>query len=260
MKLRALLLVAACLAAAPVRAGLLSDDEARQQVQQVGARVSVLEDTAKQQAETDKQQTHTLLDLQSQIDALNAQLRSIQGRDEELAHGLQDAEKRQKDFYLDLDTRLRHFETAEAAAAASAVQAGKTADAAADGDNVAVENRAYEAAHTLFKAGKYQDAAAALQDFLKKFPDSVYVPNAGYELGSAYSELKDYPNAMAAYRVVTAKYAFSPKAPDAMLGIASCQQKLKAVDSARKSLRLLISKYPDSEAAKEARKRLASFK
>ena len=159
-----------------------------------------------------------MLDLQSQIESLNTELRSLRGQNEELVHGLQDAEKRQKDFYIDLDTRLRRFETTDAAHLhTSGVIRPLT-------DNPAAGDRAYEAAHGLFKAGKHQDAIRAFQEFLKKFPDSVYVPNAYYEMGAAYFVLNDYKNALDSYQVLVGKYRFSPKAPEAMLGIADCQQ------------------------------------
>ena len=62
-----------------------------------------------------------MLDLQSQIEALSTEIRKLRGQNEELTHGLQDAEKRAKDFYVDLDTRLRHFESEEASAQGVAV-------------------------------------------------------------------------------------------------------------------------------------------
>ena len=99
----------------PAQAGLLEDDEARKQIQQLETRLLKLEDSI-------KQQTKSMLDLQSQIDSLNAEIRKLRGQNEETTHGLQDAEKRQKDFYVDLDTRLRHFESAEAAAKEAAAK------------------------------------------------------------------------------------------------------------------------------------------
>ena len=264
MKLRILLWVGLCVVGNQAHAGLFTDDEARKQVQQLDARVSGLEESSKQQTETNKQltgiskqQTRSMLDLQTQIEAQNAELRSLRGQNEELAHSLQDAEKRQKDFYIDLDTRLRHFESAEAASAAAL--AAPATDGSAD-ENPAVEDRAYEAAHGLFKTGNHQKAISAFQEFLKKFPESVYVPNANYEMGGAYSALKDYKNALASYQVLVSKYSFSPKAPDAMLGIAACQQELNDTVSAKKTLKKIISKYPGSETADEARKRLATIK
>jgi len=267
MKLRALLLAGLCVAGGQARAGLFSDDEAREQIRQAEARVSKLEEaskqqaeTNKQQAETNKQQTRSMLDLQTQIETQNAELRRLHGQNEELLHSLQDAEKRQKDFYIDLDTRIRHFESAEVAAlAAPPPPPDKAADVPA-ADDPAVENRAYEAAYKLFKADKHQDAINAFQEFLKKFPESVHVPNVHYEMGNAYFALKDYKNALTSYQILAGKYSFSPKAPDAMLSIADCQQELKDVPAARKTLKQIIAKYPGSETANEARKRLTNLK
>ncbi len=262
MKLRALLLAGLYVAGGQAHAGLFSDDEARKQIQQLEARVSKLEEAGKQQAETNRQQTRSMLDLQTQIETQNAELRRLHGQNEELVHGLQDAEKRQKDFYIDLDTRVRHFESAEAAALAAPPPPppDKAIDAAVDADNPAVEDRAYEAAYNLLKAGKYQDAIKAFQEFLKKFPDSVHVPNGHYAMGSAYFALKDYKSAMDSYQLLASKYSFSPKTPDAMLSVADCQEALKDKAAARKTLKQIIAKYPGSETADEAKKRLANIR
>ena len=259
MKLRALLLVAGlCVVAEQASAGLFSDDEAREHIRQLETRISKLEETSKQQADTNRQQTRSMLDLQTQIEAQNTELRSLRGQNEELLHSLQDAEKRQKDFYIDLDTRVRHFESAEAAAPPPSP--ATATDAAVDADNPAVEDRAYEAAYNLLKAGKHQDAIKAFQEFLKKFPESVHVPNVHYAMGSAYFALKDYKSAMDSYQLLVSKYSFSQKTPDAMLSVADCQEALKDKAAARKTLKQIITKYPGSETADEARKRLATLK
>ncbi|MCZ0211888.1 hypothetical protein OZK63_41760, partial [Streptomyces sp. UMAF16] len=67
-----------------------------------------------------------LLDLQGQLDQLKTDLRTLRGQNEELAHGLQDAEKREKDFYVDLDTRVRKFESNDTGAAAAAASTTAT--------------------------------------------------------------------------------------------------------------------------------------
>lgn len=256
-------------AASQAHAGLFDDAEARQQIRQIDERTSVLEKSSNQQAEankhlaeTVKQQTRSLLDLQTQIEAQAAEMRNLRGQKEELSHKLLDTEKRQKDFYIDLDARLRHFERIEAAAP-PAVPAAPVLDKAVvqePVDSLVTENRAYEAAHTLLKTGKYQNAVAALQDFVKKFPDSVYVPNAHFGLGNALYALKDFKSAMGNYQVVAVKYAFSPKAAEAMLGVADSQVELKDLDAADKTLKQLIAKYPNSEAANGAKRRLGTAK
>lgn len=97
-------------------AGLFADEGARKRIEHIESRASSLEGAV-------KQQTKSMLDLQGEIDALNEEVRKLRGQNEELIHGLQDAEKRQKDFYLDLDTRLRQLEAAEAAAKEAAASA-----------------------------------------------------------------------------------------------------------------------------------------
>lgn len=249
MKQRILLLLAFCFAA-PAQAGLFSDDEARKQIQQLEERVLKLEDA-------NKQQTSSLMDFQGQIEALNTEIRKLRGQNEELAHGLQDAEKREKDFYVDLDTRLRRFEsTSEAAPPAAAA----TEAAPADRDDPVAQNRAYEAAYGLYKGGSNASAAKAFQEFIKKYPESVYVPNANYWLGNALFALKDYQGALDVYRGLRKNYPTYPRDADVLFDIAGCQQELNQGKDAQKTLKLLVSKYPASEAAAKAKKQLAAKK
>lgn len=276
MKLPALLLAGLCIAGGQAHAGLFSDDEVRAKTEQLDGRTSRLEEAGKQQAEVNeqqgkinkqqaeinKQQTHSMLDLQSQIEAQNMELRKVRGQIEELVHSLQDAEKRQKDFYIDMDARIRHFETIEATAPPPAPPSPPPVEPveSTDADDPAMENRAFESAYGFFKAGKHQESIKAFQEFLKKFPGSVHVPNVYFGAGNAYFALKDCKNALANYQLVVSKFSFSPKVPDAMLNMADCQRELKAVATARKTLTQIIAKYPGSEAAGKASKRLATFK
>lgn len=250
MKLRALILLGLCIAA-PAQAGLFSDDEARKQIQDVEARVQKLE-------EQDKQQVKSIFDLQGQIEALNAEIRTLRGQNEELAHGLQEAEKREKDFYVDLDTRLRHFESTDVAATPAASKDG--APAASDPDDPAAENRAIEAAYGLSKAGNYAEAAKAFDAFLVKYPASVHAGNARFWLGNAQFALGDYKAALVSYRALLKAQPDAPRAPEAMLNIAGCQQELKAVAAAKATLKQIIVKYPDSAAAAKAKELLAASK
>ncbi|MGA7749022.1 MAG: tol-pal system protein YbgF [Gallionella sp.] len=252
LKQRALLLLALCFVI-PAQAGLLEDDEARKQIQQLETRVLKLEDAV-------KQQTKSMLDLQSQIDALNTEIRNLRGQNEETNHGLQDAEKRQKDFYVDLDTRLRHFESAEEAAKEATAAAAKApvAPVSIDSSDPVPEDRAFEAAYGLYKSGSSANAAKAFQDFIKKFPDSVHAPNANYWLGNAQFAMKDYKGALATYQGLLRDFPEMPKSADVLYGIAVCQQGLKRPIAAKKTFKQLIAKYPSSEAASKAKKKLAA--
>ena len=256
LKQRVLLLLALCIAI-PAHAGLFSDDDARKQIRQLEERVLKLEgDVLKLESDADRQ-NKSLMDLQGQIEALNREIRNLRGQNEELARGLQDAEKREKDFYVDLDTRLRHFEAIEAAAVAP--KAADTTDAV-DADDPAAENRAIEKAYGLSKSGNYADAANSFQEFLNKYPDSVHASNASYWLGNTQFVLKDYKAALATYRGLLKADPNTLKAADVLLGIAGCQQELKAVARATATLKQLIADYPDSVAAAKAKKLLAETK
>lgn len=250
LKQRAFLLLALC-CAAPAQAGLFSDDDARKQIQQLEARMLKLEAAA-------EQQTKSLLDLLGQIEALNGEIRKLRGQNEELAHGLQDAEKREKDFYVDLDTRLRRFEPTDNAAPTGSDAAVATTPV--DHDDPAAENRAFEVAYGLFKGGSHENAAKAFQEFLKNYPESVHVPNANYWLGNAQFTLKDYKNALGTYQRLLKSFPGMPKAAEVLFNIAGCQQELKQGAAAQKTLKQLVAKYPNSEAAGKAKKLIATPK
>lgn len=248
---KALILLALC-SINPAQAGLFSDDDARKQIQQVQQRVENLSAT---EQEHQKQLTQSVLDLQSQIDSLTSEIRSLRGQNEELANGLKNAEKREKDFYIDLDTRLRRFESTGAP-----VSAANSSDASpsqtSDGFDPAAENRALETGYGLLRGKSYLNAAKAFKEFITHYPDSVHIPNAIYGLGNAYYGAADYKNALMVYENFLKDYPNTPHAPEVLLNTAGCQQGLRKPALSNKILKLLISKYPDSSAAVKAKQQL----
>jgi len=249
LKQCALILLASCFAA-PAQALFYTDDDARK-LQQLEERVLKLEDAV-------KQQTRSMLDLQGQIEALSGEIRKLRGQNEELAHGLQDAEKREKDFYVDLDTRLRRFESID-----STAQNGENSSASAvpaDPNDPTLENRAFEAAYGLFKGGSHANAAKAFQEFIKKYPGSVHVANANYWLGNAQLALNDCKGALNTYQALLKAFPDTAKAADILFNIAECQKELEQDAAAQKTLKQLVTKYPNSEAAAKAKKQPAASK
>ncbi len=259
MKILAILFVGwSCMVISPAFAGLFTDEDAQKKIQLLEARISKLEDAAKKSEEArknldeaSKQQSRSMLDLLSQIETQLAEMRKLRGQNEELTHSLQEAKQRQKDFYVDLDVRLRNIETAIADAAK---------EAETQKDAVTTENRAYEGAHALLKTDSYPKATAALQEFLKKHPNSVHVSSAHFDLGEAAFQSKDYKRALFSYQQVVNHFSQSPKAVDAYFRIADSHVELKERDAAKATLKKIVAKYPGREAAEKARKRLANLK
>lgn len=274
LRLGGLAMAAACLAglfpAGPVAAqGLFDDGEARRRIevlrQQMNERDKALEARLEQaeKAAAAGADRSILVDLAGQIDALRGEIQKLRGQVEVVVHQMDTAERRQKELYLDIDTRLRKLEQVreqQAAAAASAAAQPPTAPAApaAPPADTATEQRAYQAALDQFKLGNYAAAVSAMQGFLVTYPNSTLAPNAQYWVGMAYSGQRDYKNAISAQRQVLAAWPTSDKAPDAMLSIASAQETMGDRRAAQKTLEDLIARYPASSAAASAKQRIAA--
>lgn len=268
LKVRLFLIALLCFAAAPSYAGLFSDNEAREQIVELESRLTIAEVSLSkleaankqqagiiaQQASALTQQTRAMLDLQTPVEALRAELQKLRGQNEELAHNLQDAEKRQKDLYVDLDGRLRRFE------AGDAVTSDKASGRKSKSDDPAVESRALEAAYGFYKVERYQNAVSAFQDFLNNFPQSTQVANIRYWMGNAYFVLKDYKSSLENYQILVNKFDTYPKLADAMLSIADCQELLHDKNAAQLTLKQVAAKFPNSEAAVKAKKHLSTLK
>ena len=223
-------------------AGVFDDDEARRAILDLRAKVEAMrtELTARIDTKSDKSST---LDLVSQNEVTLQEINKLRGQIEVLANELSNAQKRQEDFYVDLDARLRKLEPREVNIDGKATQVDPN------------EQKSYDTAMQLFKAGDYKAAGTDLGEFVRIYPTSGYAANAQYWLGNAYYAQRDCKSAITAQLVVLKNYPDSPKAADAMLNIASCQTELKD-KAAKKTLQDLIKTYPDTPAAETAKERL----
>jgi tol-pal system protein YbgF len=233
----------ATLGVTQAQAGLFDDDEARRQIN---------DHRIKTEARID-QQGKAQLDLANQLQRQSEEIARLRGQVETLTFELETAKKRQQDFYLDLDTRLRKFEPQGGGGAAVDPAGAAKSPAAADPVR---ETKDYEAALNQFKAAKYKEAAWAFSAFVQKYPDSSLAPNAQFWLGNAWVAQRNCQKAIEAHSVLTTKFADSPKAADAWLAMANCQQEMGNAAAAKRSLESVVAKYPNSQAADTARDRL----
>lgn len=218
-----------------------------------------------------------IIQLLNQIEQLNTEIAKLRGQGEVIANQNDILTKRQRDFYLDIDTRLRKLEglpadtppVAPAASPPSLVSpAAGPVPTAAPPTTVTPAMRepdkradaAYDVGSDLFKRGNFQAAIRAFQIYLKDFPTHVLVSNAQYWIGICYSNLKDYASARSAQESLLKLYPDSRKAPDALLAIASIQIESSDHGSARNTLEDIIARFPASDAAVKARTRLAQLK
>jgi len=256
--------------ALPAHAGLFDDDVARKQVLDQGRRLDELklqqEALAGRMARLEdslKVGQQPLLDLLTQIEQLRQEVKTLRGQIEVLGHNIEGNAKRQRDMYVDLDTRLRRLEQGTQPGTGPATPgAGGTPVPAGGGPQAASpeETRAYEAAQAQRRIGNYQAVIAGFQNFLAQYPKSALAHRAQYWIGDSYYNLRDFKSAIASQEKLVATYPDSPSVPDAMLNIASSQLELGNSAAAKKTMDGLVAKYPTSEAAEKAKRRLANLR
>lgn len=232
-------------------AALFGDDEAREQIKVLRKQVSEMEARiAKMEQALNSQ---ALLELYAQVETLGLEVGKLNGQIEMLSNDNTLLQKRQRDFYIDLDNRLRDIEqpankrapsstppkgsphsmaappsTESAAAPPAAVTTPETEETVAttvqsDAGSVlastlvppgAEENNAYKEAFNFFKNGDYASAIGRFENFLENYPQSNLAPGAAYWIGNARYALRDYQMAIDAQRKLINKYPDSLKASE----------------------------------------------
>jgi tol-pal system protein YbgF len=259
-----------------VHAALFGDDVARKQAADASRRVDEL------RGQTDilsgrlgkieeSLRNQPTLELLNQIELLKREIQSLRGQLEVVGNNVENTAKRQRDMYVDLDTRMRRMEQPGAATAPGAVPpvvadvavpppAAGVAPAAQAGPAGADETRGYEAAQNQRRLGNYQGAITAFQSFLGQYPKSSLAHRAQYWIGDSYFNLRDYKNAIANQQRLLTAYPDSASAPDAMLNIASAQAELGDIAAARRTMDTLVARHPNSDAAEKARRRMTTLR
>jgi tol-pal system protein YbgF len=264
-------------------AALFDDEEARKRIEatnqrllqvqkQLDERIGTLETQLKNQG---------LVELFRDVELMKTDIAKLRGQIEVLNYELEQSQKRTRDLYVDLDSRLRKIEggpgagaaPADALAAPVAAPPAVPAPSPASPPGVtgtiggrpgalpadaAGEQRAYDIALDQFKGGNYAAAVTGFGTFVRTYPRSALAPSAQYWIGNAQFAQKDFRSAIASQRQLIATYPDSPKVSDAMLNIASCQVEMGDAPASRRTLEDLIAKHPQSDAAAKARQRLAT--
>ena len=251
-------------------AGLFDDQEARRDIKNLRTETEQhnRENDVRLQRLEESIKNLGIIQLLNQIEQLNAEIAKLRGQVEVLSNLDEQLTKRQRDFYLDIDTRLRKVEGVPSDAPTGSPAPGASppptamppAAAAPSGGSRAQEERVYDVGANAFKRGDYIAATRAFQTFIKDYPSSQLVPNAHYWIGISYFNLRDYGSARSTQDVLLKQYPDSAKAPDALLALASIYVEIGDNGSARNAMEDVIAKYPGSEAANKARARLPALR
>jgi tol-pal system protein YbgF len=236
-------------------------------------------------------QNRSVIELMNQIETLNAELNKLRGDLEVLNHSLENAQRRQRDMYLDLDTRLRRFEGAggdaaqkqdkqlgdldarlkrlEEAAKADAEldarlrrlepQSGTPAPNAPAAAPAPPSPPAGTAAAPTVTPPSPPAAPAAPSVQRPSTPAAADAsPRRAYDSALNIYRAGDYQGAIAAFDAFVKRYPRDALAPNAQYWIGDAWFNLRDFRAAASAQQALISNYPDSVKVPDAMLNLSS--
>lgn len=213
-----------------------------------------------------------VVQLLNQVEALNGELNRLRGQMEVLSNDVANAQKRQRDMYVDLDTRLRRIEQSSAsrkdqeAIAALEERIRKLEQGAATMATIPQPVSAAAVVPPVNSpvAGAQSPAAAANADASATPPPGSSLPPASLAANdqaavqraydNAYSNyrLGDYPNALRGFESFLKSFPAHALAPNAQYWIGESHARQRQYREAIEAERRLLVTYPDSAKSPDA--------
>lgn len=106
------------------------------------------------------------------------------------------------------------------------------------------------------KAGKFAEAMATLNEFIKVSPEHPLIAGAWVSLAETQAAAGQADNALATYQKVTTQFPKSYAAPLAQAGEAALLKRQGKSAEARQAYETLMSQYPESFYARQAEQEL----
>ncbi len=252
--------------------------------------------TVEQRMRRVEQQINNMQNSESaaRLDAMQEQMQAMRGQMEQMTHDMQQMQAQQKAMYSDIDKRLSEKSVSvpvadnkgkaakpeiaavqqddspgltpsakssrQSAAKAEPKAVAKSQDKSDNQPNVAEEQQIYQTAYNFIKAKKYNEAVAALQGMLKKYPSGQFAANAHYWLGELYGLMSKHDLALAEFNTVIKTYPDSPRMSDAQLKVGLIYASQSQWPDAKSSFKTVINRYPGTASARLASEQLKQIK
>lgn len=185
-----------------------------------------------------------------QVQQLQQEVMTLNGRLEEQAHEIRTLKEQNLQRYLDLDKRLS--ENAASGTSAPVATPARTVatppppvDNRSATDALPGEKGAYDTAYSLVAAKRFAEATEAFTQFLQDYPDGRYAPNAHYWRGELelVSEPPDLESARQSFALLISAYPNHAKVPDAFYKLGRVHYLKGNREKAREYLNLVIEQY-----------------
>ena len=219
---------------------------------------------------------------QNRLNQMERTIQNLTDKVENLIHRVEKLEKERKTFETDTDFRLGRLEKrsgvkADAGRArpvprddadrkpeGAGRESGEKEPAAASASSIlppGSEIEQYRFAIGELRQARYDRAAMALREFLRRHPEGRFAGNAYYWLGETYYAQQNYRQAAIRFADGFKKFPRHPKAPDNLLKLGMSLAHLKKTKEACASWAELKRRYPSAPGyvkrkAAQERKRL----
>jgi tol-pal system protein YbgF len=225
---------------------------------------------------------HQSAGLRAKIEALNEDIRALNGRIEELEHllnrqkqmeaeGIKAEEERVEKLAKSTKTnderiyrieQYLNFEPSAQKAPATKTDEETVAKIIPAGEvkTELSEDEIYRMAKQAFDQGDSDGARKKFQELIEKFPKSERADNAQFWIGEIYYREKWYEKAILEYQKVIESYPMGNKVPASLLKQGLAFLNLGDKNNSRLILEELIKKHPKSNEAKIAKDKMKSFK
>jgi len=233
---------------------LFDDNEARRAILDLRKRVDILESDISNQLRTLEGRINSLqataggqLTLQQEIEVLRGELARLRGQVEEQGNDLAQTRREQREKFASVDNRIKTVEPVEVTIGGQTVLVDRK------------EQAAFDAALNQFRAGNFEVAERAFEQFDLVFPNSPYTVESMFWLGSSQYALRKYKEAARTQGLVVDTYTDNPRAADALLNKGFAEIELGNKEAARRSFELVQQRYPGTTAAQSAAQRIGSL-
>ncbi|MGQ3889926.1 tol-pal system protein YbgF [Legionella sp. CNM-1927-20] len=269
-------------------------DDGQAAIEQPVAKAQLEDSEAEIALAQDNEMTNdsTNVELLDKLKGLQQELQELRGQLEVQAHNLKTLQEQQLTLYKDIDARLKSANPAATSAATKIINNMKPAtelsideigakkaetsivkpyekqskarlefkgSLTAANRNPADEQISYLAAYDLVKNKQFDDALAAMQNFVTRYPQGGYTANAHYWLGELYMVKKNYSSAIFHFETVLTRFPNSSKTAACLLKIGYALAASGQEIEARQRLQEVVKNYPDTPTAELAAAKLRSI-
>jgi len=204
------------------------------------------------------------LQLLNENEKLRTEIAALRGQIEQMLQQATQVQQSQKDFYTDLDRRLKTIEPVKTAYTEldRRLKSIEPVTIVADGQTLRVSPQEADQFLSLQDTFRGNDTKATLNAALRfeqQFPGSAVLPHVLLLRGTTLYIAKNYSEAIVARQEFLRRFPNHPGSVQAAMNLAASQAESGDIAAAKKTLQAILSNNPEPTIAAEAKLRLETL-